>query len=235
MKMHPVRDPTPRARLVRAGVRALRVFVVDRDADDREAAAMLLAHEPDVEVLGHADPAEAAGEVGRLSPDLVLLDVDARTVAGRRMIADLRTAAPRARILVVCAIPDPAAVLEALVSGASGYLLDAADGGRLLSAIHRAMDGHVPIEGEIVDAFRERLARPAPRARTTAADTPLTARELTVLRMVADGLTNEQIARDLVLSPGTVKLHVQHIIGKLGIANRTQAAVYAARHGLLGE
>ncbi len=218
------------------GPRATRVVVVDDQPVARRALRLLLRDEPDVEVVGEADRAGAAALAGELAPDLVLLDADLRSAADRRLVGAILTAAPRARTLVVSAQDDPAALVEGLVAGASGYVLKTRAVRRLPLAVHEVMDGRVPIDEELVTALRERLARPAPRpAPAAAADLPLTPRELTVLRLVGEGLTNEQIAGDLVLAPGTVKLHVQRIIAKLGVANRTQAAVLAARRGLLAD
>ncbi len=220
---------------VTRGPRPTRVLVVDDQPVARRALRLLLRDEPEVEVVGEADRAGAAALAARLAPDLVLLDADLRGTADRRLVGALLTAAPRARTLVVSAQDDPEALVEGLVAGASGYLLKARAVRRLPLAVHEVMDGRVPIDEGLVAALRERLARPAPRPAAVAADLPLTPRELTVLRLVGEGLTNEQIAGDLVLAPGTVKLHVQRIIAKLGVANRTQAAVLAARRGLLAD
>ncbi len=229
-----IRPAEPRPAPGDGRARATRILLVDEQPLARRALRLLLRDEPDLEVVGEADPVEAPEQTAVHAPDLVLLDADLRGAAGRRLISTLITAAPRSRVLVVTGLADPTALVEALLAGASGYLLKTRAVGRLPRAIHQVMDGRVPIDDEVVRALRERLARPAPRPATqTTADVPLTARELTVLRLVGEGLTNEQIAADLVLAPGTVKLHVQRIIAKLGVANRTQAAVYAARKGLL--
>jgi DNA-binding NarL/FixJ family response regulator len=230
------RDPaiSPGSRERRA--RATRVLLVDEQPMARRALRLLLRDEPELEVVGESDQTDAPDQARVLAPDVVLIDADLRGAAGRRQIATVITASPRVRVLVVTGLADPTALVEALLAGASGYLLKTRAVGRLPRAIHEVMDGRVPIDDEVVRALRERLARPAPRPPgQDAADVPLTAREFTVLRLVGEGLTNEQIAADLVLAPGTVKLHVQRIIAKLGVANRTQAAVYAARKGLLSE
>jgi DNA-binding NarL/FixJ family response regulator len=214
--------------------RATRVVLVDDQPLARRALSLLLRDEPGLSVVGETGTAEAVERVSALDPDLVLLDTDLRVPAGRRLIASLITAAPRARVLLVTGLADPAALVEALLAGGSGYVLKNRAVGRLPRAVHQVMDGRVPIDEEVVGALRERLTRPAPRpAAAPTSDVPLTPRELTVLRLVGEGLTNEQIAVELVLAAGTVKLHVQRIIAKLGVANRTQAAVYAARKGLL--
>ncbi len=207
---------------------------MDEQPMARHAVRLLLRDEPDIEVVGEADLRDATELVGALAPDVVLIDADLRAPAARRLVAMMITAAPRVRLLVVTGLADPSAMVEALVAGASGYVLKSRAVGRLPRAVHLVMDGRVPLDDDVVRALRERMARPAPLpSAATTVDVPLTPRELTVLRLVGQGLTNEQIAAELVLASGTVKLHVQRIIAKVGVANRTQAAVYAARKGLL--
>jgi two-component system response regulator DevR len=147
-------------------------------------------------------------------------------------VRDVLTVSARVRVVILSAVRDPLALVEALGTGASGYLLST--GPRTARALHEVMDGRVPIDPRLTELLRDRLGpATASGAGTAARVDRLTPRENTVLGLVALGLTNEQIARELVLSTGTVKLHVQHLIHKLGVANRTQAAVHAARLGLL--
>ena len=237
-----------RAGRMRLGPAETKVFVVADDASVRAATRALLSDEPGLRLVGECGAVEAAGAVARSAPHVVVVHHDPRGTPANRGVGSILVAAANVRVLVVTPQRDPAALLETLAAGASGYLLDEGASVRLAHAVHAVMDGRVPIDPALVTLTRERLARleelerqdrrersriasaPAP---ATAANHSLTARELTVLGHVAAGLTNELIAAQLVLSPGTVKLHVQHIIAKLGVANRTQAAVYAAQHGLL--
>lgn len=219
----------------RRGPALTTVLVVDDDVLERAHTRALLEEQEGMVLVGDCDTGSAVDAVTRLAPEVVLLDADLRGPAGRRGLIAVLTASARARVIVLTALGDPAALFEALVVGASGYLLKTQAAARLPTAIQQVMDGRVPVDPDMVALMRERLARPAPYEpqKQAGVEQPLTRRELTVLRHVAAGLTNEQIAAELVLSPGTVKLHVQHIIAKLGVANRTQAAVHAAQSGLL--
>lgn len=214
---------------------APRAVVVDPDPLGRRALTLLLKESAVVSVHASFGADVTAEELAAAAPDLVLLDADLQGTAGRRLLDAVVAAVPRARTLIVTTVADPRALHHALLHGASGYLLKRTAVADLPAAVEQVLAGRVPIARDVSDAMRERLSRPAARPLPPLVDVPLTARELTVLRLVASGLTNEQIAADLVLSPGTVKLHVQRIIAKLGVANRTQAAVYAARKGLLGD
>jgi DNA-binding NarL/FixJ family response regulator len=238
-------DPveSDRAARVRRGPAATRVVVAGDDAAARADAASLLTAEPDVVVVETAGVGDAPTAVRRSSPDLVVLEADVRRPGGRRALRGVLSAGPRVRVVVLSAVSDPVALVDALTLGASGYLLRGNAESRLGRVVQEVMEGRVPLDRELVAALRARLERSAPvpsapaaAARpVAAAGHGLTARELTVLGFVASGMTNDQIARELLISAGTVKLHVQHIIAKLRVANRTQVAVYAARHGLLRE
>ena len=209
------------------------VLIVDDDLTARAATQEVLAADASIHVVGQTDTGHITSLASNVAADVVLIDTDPRGPAGRKLVAAVVTSSARSRVIVLTAVDDPRAMVEALAAGASGYLLKRRGRRRLPHAIHEVMDGRVPLAGDVVGSLRERLGEPAVHAVAAAVEHPLTPRELTVLSLVAEGLTNEKIADDLVLSPGTVKLHVQHIIAKLGVANRTQAAVYAARKGLL--
>jgi DNA-binding NarL/FixJ family response regulator len=247
MSIVPATTAAERARRMRLGPAETKVFLVSDDARERAATHALLAQDDGLRVVGESAVAEAPGAVARTSPEVAVVHHCPRGPAAHRHIAPILIAAARVRVIVVTSLRDPAALLEALAAGASGYLLDDQIDDRLPHAVHAVMDGRVPIDPSFVAVTRERLGRLEELERRLreerserserAAEQPephsLTARELMVLRHVAAGLTNEGIAAELVISPGTAKQHVQHIIAKLGVANRTQAAVYAARHGLL--
>jgi DNA-binding NarL/FixJ family response regulator len=235
-----------RAARMRLGPAETKVFLVADDALERAATRALLAEDDGLRIVGESGSAEAPAAVARSAPDVAVVHHDPRGPAPHRAVAPILVAAARVRVVVVSSVRDPATVLETLAAGASGYLCDEHAGVRLPHAVHAVMDGRVPVDPALVALTRERLARlehleqrerlaQVESAAALAPDHGLTAREVTVLQYVAEGLTNEQIARELVLSAGTIKLHVQHIIAKLGVANRTRAAVFAARHGLLDE
>lgn len=210
------------------------MLVVDDHVDDRDAVALLLDAAEDLAVAGVCDHAEAERSVAAVGPAVVLLDADLRSGIGRRRLKAILSISARARVVVLTEVADPVAVLETLAAGGSGYLLKTGSGARLVHAIHDVVDGRVPISPTLLASMREHLTRSVSFSASAGAKSEsLTRRELTVLSHLAAGRTNAQIARELVLSPGTVKLHVQHVIAKLGVANRTQAAVYAARSGLV--
>ena len=149
-------------------------------------------------------------------------------MGGIPAIAAIKQQVPQTRILVLTTYEDERHVHEALRAGADGYLLKDAGGERLLSAIHATRRGDMPLDPHVT-RHAVRAAEP-----TKAAPVPLSEREIQVLRLVAEGLTNRQIGRGLRISAGTVKVHISSILAKLSVASRTEAAVRAVQLGLLG-
>jgi len=211
----------------------IRVLVVDDQRLVRDGIASLLGIEPDLEVVGTAADGSTALELARQSrPDVVLMDVRMPTMDGVEATAALRQELPDCRVLMLTTFDDEEYVVRALRAGASGYLLKdvpAADLAQAIRLAHAGVDQHDPAAiGRVVGALDRAERRPV----TPPPDAGLTPREREVLGLLARGATNREIARELYLSEGTVKNHVSNILSRLGLRDRTQAALYAREHGL---
>jgi len=208
----------------------IRVLVVDDHVIVRRGIRALLATVDGVEVVGEAqDGQEALERVDTLRPDVILLDLLMPRMDGievtRRVIAEN----PKARILVLTSFAADDKVFPAVKAGALGYLLKDTGPEALVRAIHQVYRGESSLSPIIARKVLEELSRPARRPLTAE---PLTAREVDVLQVVAQGKSNQEIAADLMISEATVRTHVSNILGKLHLASRTQAALYALREGL---
>ncbi len=217
----------------------IRIVVVDDHTLFRRGLTALLSREPQFQVVGDAaDGGEALRRVKDLQPDLVLLDNHLPGVNGVDVLPALREAAPAARVLMLTVSEDEQDLAAALRGGACGYLLKTIEGDALAQAIRRAMRGEnviaAEMTGKLVSAFQASSApspAPAPEAPRSPIDT-LSPREQEILRLIARGASNKEIGRDLGIAETTVKIHVQHVLRKLGLSSRVQAAVYASEHGL---
>jgi DNA-binding NarL/FixJ family response regulator len=212
----------------------IRVLLADDQRLVRGGFRMILRAEPDLEVVGEAaDGAEAVALAGELDPDVVLMDVRMPNVDGieaTRRIIDGREDAPRVLVLTTFDLDDY--VYEALRAGASGFLLKDAPEEQLVSGIRIVADGGSLFAPAVTRRLIERFAGAAPR-HTPHAVAELTPRELEVLRLVARGLSNAEIAGELFLSEHTAKTHVAHILSKLGLRDRVQAVVLAYESGIV--
>lgn len=225
----------------------LRVFVVDDHTLFRRGLIALLAQYPSVRVVGEAgDAAEALRLAPPLAPQVVLLDHHLPGVRGIDAIRGLREAMPGVRVLMLTVSEDGEDLAQALRQGAQGYLLKTIEGDLLADAIGRAARGEPVVSaelmGKLVAAFQAQGGPPAaqeappepveaPVSGPAAAGepaAPLSPREEDVLREIARGASNKEIARALDIAETTVKIHVQHILRKLGLSSRVQAAVYAS-------
>jgi len=217
---------------------AIRIVVVDDHTLFRRGLTALLARDARFQVVGDAaDAGEALRRVQELQPDLVLLDNHLPGVNGVDVLPALRDAAPAARVLMLTVSEDEDDLAAALRGGACGYLLKTIEGDALAQAIGRAMRGENVIApemtGKLVAAFQASSASasaPPPEPRSPI-DT-LSPRELEIVRLIARGASNKEIGRELGIAETTVKIHVQHLLRKLGLSSRVQAAVYASEHGL---
>ncbi|MBX3606068.1 MAG: response regulator transcription factor [Piscinibacter sp.] len=215
----------------------MRILVVDDHTLFRRGLTALLAREPQFEVVGDAgDAGEAQRRAQELQPDLILLDNHLPGVHGVDALPALREAAPRARVLMLTVSEDEQDLAAALRAGACGYLLKTIDGDALATSIRRAMRGESVIaeemSGKLLAAFRAPVAA-APAAAPPASPLgALSPRELDILRGIARGESNKQIARVLGIAETTVKIHVQHVLRKLDVSSRVQAAVLATGQGL---
>ena len=213
----------------------IRLLVVDDHTLFRRGLIALLSQHAAVTVVGEAgDAGEAHRRAADLQPDLVLLDHHLPGVQGVDAIQGLREVAPRARILMLTVSEDGATLAQALQRGASGYLLKTVDSDVLASAIERAMQGESTISpemtGKLVSAFQALQGGPAADASASSTDPTqsLSPREQQILAEIARGASNKEIARTLGIAETTVKIHVQHILRKLNLTSRVQAAVYAS-------
>ena len=224
---------------------AITLFVVDDHTLFRRGLIALLQQYEGMEVVGEAgDAAEALRLAPALQPDIVLLDNHLPGVAGIDAVKDLRRLIPRTRVLMLTVSEDAQDLAAALRNGAQGYLLKSIDGDVLADALRRAMCGEpvvsLELMGKLVQAFQAQDGLPplqAAPATPSAADSrtgtqepvpALTPREEEVLSEIALGARNKEIARTLDIAETTVKIHVQHILRKLELSSRVQAAVYAA-------
>jgi DNA-binding NarL/FixJ family response regulator len=204
----------------------IRVLIADDHPVVRQGLRTFLGVQADIDVVGEAaDGAEAVSRAEALTPDVILLDLNMPGVDGLTALRELRERGVSARVLVLTSVGERARVLPVVRAGAAGYLYKDVDPHALVQAIRAVHDGHVLFAPEAADAV---LA--ADQGEKGA--TPLTEREREVLVQIARGRSNREIARALVVSEKTVKTHVSNILMKLGLQDRTQAALYAVRHGL---
>ncbi len=236
----------------------IRVLVADDHTIIRNGIRALLATEQGLEVVGEArNGREAITEAERLRPDVILMDLVMPEVDGIEAIRNITLRQPEARILVLTSFTADDKVFPALKAGALGYLLKDSSSDDLIQAIHQVHRGESSLHPAVARKVLQELAHPggqtmaqpnpgaaaqaqgraaaaspaAPSARPLTAD-PLTERELEVLRLVAQGRSNQEIAGQLVISEATVRTHVSNILTKLHLVSRTQAALYALREGL---
>jgi two-component system, NarL family, response regulator LiaR len=216
----------------------IRVAIADDHAVVRQGLRTFLELQDDVEVVGEAaDGAEAVELVAASEPDVVLLDLVMPRLDGIEAIKRIRARCPATRILVLTSFADDHTVLPAVRAGAAGYLLKDVQPPELVSAIRTVHSGEALLAPAVATMLVEQLAAEdgANGAVSEQAAGPhLTPRELEVLAQLARGRANKAIAFELGVSERTVKTHVSNILAKLGFTDRTQAAVYAVEHGLVG-
>ena len=211
---------------------SIQVLVVDDHAIVRDGIASLLTTIPDMEVAGEAaNGRQAVSLFKRLQPDIVLMDLVMPEMDGIQAIEEIITLKPDARILVLTSYATDDKVFPALKAGASGYLLKDSDSEELVRSIREIQRGESSIDPKIARRLLREISAPPPQSKPAEVD-PLTNREVEVLKLVAMGKTNLEIADQLVISEGTVRTHVSNILGKLHLASRTQATLYALRKGL---
>lgn len=209
----------------------IRVLIVDDHLVVRAGIRALLALEPEIEVVGEArDGAEAIAEAAQLQPDVILMDLVMPRMDGIAAIQHILSIQPAARILVLTSYAVDDKVFPAIRAGALGYTLKDFGPAELVHAIQRVHRGESSLHPAIARRVLQELAHPPQRPPTSE---PLTEREVDVLRLVAQGASNQEIAGVLKIGEGTVRGHVTHILGKLHLASRTQAALYALREGLV--
>jgi NarL family two-component system response regulator LiaR len=209
----------------------IRILIADDHAVVRHGLRALLATEPDLELVGEAaDGVEVVAQTARLHPDVILMDMAMPRKTGLEAIYDIKRDDPQARILVLTSFAEDEQVFPAIKAGATGYLLKDTAPRELLQAIRDVYQGEVSLHPTIARKLVGELKRPPD---LPPAEEQLTEREVQVLALVARGLANKEIADQLFIGERTVRTHISNILGKLHLANRTQAALYAQREGLV--
>ena len=205
---------------------AIRIFIADDHRVVRQGLRMVLSDDPELEIVGEAaDGAEAVRLALELKPDVVLMDLLMPVLDGIGAIGQIRRELPDTEVIALTSVLEDDAVVGAVKAGAIGYLLKEAEPEELRRAIKAAAAGQVHLAPKAAARLmREVRAPDSPQA--------LTERETDVLRLLADGKANKEIAAILVIGEQTVKTHVSNILAKLGVQSRTQAALYAAQIGL---
>lgn len=212
----------------------IKLIIVDDHKLFREGIKALLAVTDDIEIVGEAeDGATAMKRIRELEPDVILMDINMPGLNGIRVTEQILAQHPQTRIIMLTMLEDDASILHAMRAGARGYLLKGAEPEEVLSVIRAVAEGQAlfgpAIATRLMNYFKELSTKPA------VSGTPfpeLTERELEILRLISQGLNNQQIAQKLVLSPKTVRNHITSIFSKLQVADRAQAIVRAREAGL---
>lgn len=210
--------------------KSIKVLISDDHPLVREGLRALIATEPDMDLVGEAsDGVEAVDLAMSLQPDVILLDLMMPNKTGIEAIQEIKEENPDARILVVTSFGEDENVFPAIKAGALGYLLKDSSPQELLSALREVHRGEPSLHPTIALKLIRELNHPS---QAKAEGTPLTGREVEVLKLVAQGLSNHEIGETLVIAERTVSKHVSSIIEKLHVSNRTQVALYALKEGL---
>jgi DNA-binding NarL/FixJ family response regulator len=216
---------------------AIRVLLVDDQALFREGLETLLSVHKDIQVVGQASNGQKAVEVAaQVHPDVVLMDVRMPILDGVGATRLLKQALPKCRVIVLTTFDDDEYVFDALRAGAVGYLLKDVASARLVEAIRATARGESILEPSVAAkliAEFTRVSSMVPLAQMEQLVEPLSERELEILAWIARGYSNKEIASQLFIAEGTVKNHVTHVLGKLGVRDRTQAALKARELDLL--
>jgi NarL family two-component system response regulator LiaR len=208
----------------------IRVLIADDHAILRKGIRALLSTEPDIEVVGETgDGLETVAQAQALRPDVILMDLVMPEMDGIEATRRIMAEQPGVHILVLTSFAADDKVFPAIKAGALGYILKDSGPDELVQAIHQVYRGQPSLEPSIALKLLQELSHPSQRPLTPE---PLSERELEVLRLLAQGKSNREIANQLVITELTVRTHVSSILGKLHLASRTQAALYALKEGL---
>jgi NarL family two-component system response regulator LiaR len=209
----------------------IRILIADDHKIVRKGLRALIEAKPNLEIIGEAiNGHEAVLKAGTLQADVILMDLEMPDKDGLAAIGEIKQENPEARILVLTSFSDDEKVFAAIKAGALGYLLKDSSPQELIQAIWSVYRGEPSMNPAIALKLVRELNRPS---ELPPAQDPLTSREVAVLKLVAQGLSNQEIAEELIVSERTVGAHVSNILTKLHLANRTQAALYALREGLV--
>jgi DNA-binding NarL/FixJ family response regulator len=220
-----------------------RVLLVDDQEIVRQGLATILRYEPGIEVVGQAaDGQQAIAQALQLKPDVILMDIKMPRLGGIPATREIKLQLPQAEVIILTTYETDDLVFDGIKAGASGYLLKDVSSEVLVGAIEGVMRGEAQLDpkvaSKVLSEFKRLLTEPAPRPKVRPEDeelilTPLTEREEEVLQLLAEGLSNKDIAARLYLTEGTVKNHISNILGKLQANDRTHAVIRALRHGLV--
>jgi DNA-binding NarL/FixJ family response regulator len=215
-------------------VKVIRVLLADDHGLFRQGVAAALAEHPEFQIVGEAtDGLQAIAQVRDLSPDLVLMDISMPGLNGLEATRQIKADFPQVKIVILTIGEEDHNVVEAIKSGAQGYLRKDVEPQRLVEMLRSVFRGEAPISGVAAAKILSEFSRQAQEADAgNRSKTTLTAREKEVLRLVAGGATNKEIASSLGISPSTAKNHLQNILGKLHLENRVQAAAFALQQGI---
>lgn len=214
----------------------IRILLVDDHSLFRSGIKSLLSSQSGFEIVGEAcDGLEGVKRAKQLKPDIVLLDLHMPGTSGLEALIALKEDVPETEVLMLTVSEDANDLLQALRSGARGYLLKNIEIGFLLDAISRAVNGESVMSSKMTTKLADTVREPLPRHTSVEDKVKLTPRENEIIVLLAKGESNKSIARILDLAESTVKLHVQGILRKLNLSSRVQAAVYAVEHGMLSK
>ncbi len=209
---------------------AIRVYITDDHQIVRRGIRQLLSTEPGIEVVGEASNGrEAVGDMDRLKPDIVLMDLVMPVMDGIEAIRQIKAGHPAIQILVLTSFATDDKVFPAIKAGALGYLIKDTSPEELIGAIRQVHKGEPTLHSSIAQKLLKEISH---SSEGPVSPDPLTDREVEVLKLIARGLSNQEIAETLVVSVATVYTHVSRVLDKLHLASRTQAALYALREGL---
>ncbi len=205
----------------------IRVFLLDDHEIVRQGLRALLESHADFEVVGEAaTAAEALARIPPIAPDVAVLDVRLPDGSGVQVCREVRAGSPEIQCLMLTSFADDEALFEAIIAGAAGYVLKQIKGTDIVDAIRRVAAGQSLLDPDATSRVLERIRNPPAEDAGFAALTP---QERRILALIADGLTNRQIAQEMFLAEKTVKNYVSNLLSKLGMSRRTEAAAYAAR------
>jgi two-component system, NarL family, response regulator LiaR len=211
----------------------IKVMIVDDHAIVRQGLRYYLSMQTDMEVVGESsDGQEAVDQAARLNPDVVLMDMIMPVMNGIEAAERLKETQPGAKVIMLTTFSDQEQVVSAIRAGAQGYLLKDTDPVDIAEAIRGVHDGRPQLHPSVTTQLMAHLAAPPHEAAPEARLDALTAREVDVLRLIAKGYSNKEIATACDITEKTAKTHVSNILGKLGLADRTQAALFAVKQGI---
>ena len=217
-------------------MKTIRLLLADDHAMVRKGLQVFLQTQPDLELAGEAASGqEAIDKTAELKPDVVLMDLAMPGLNGIEATKRIKEANPAVKVIVLTSFSDQDHALPAIRAGVNGYLLKDIEPEELVSAIRLVHEGQAALHPDVAGQLMSRLAgEEKPQAVAAEADSELTSRERQVLGLIASGKSNKEIAAELFITEKTVKTHVSHVLDKLGLNDRTQAAIYAVKQGIGG-